>query len=122
MTISDDNRARFRLIGRDRIALALATGSIQILGINERDKGDATEWVQEQEAISLPRLRPAVGDHPVARPAASAAGELGKKEKPARRSAPPRQRIKCTAGISERAHVRDPSACRGCGQRSATTP
>jgi hypothetical protein len=116
MTISDDNRARFRLIGRDRIALALATGTIQILGINERDKGDATEWVQEQEAISLPRLRPAVGDHPVARPAASAAGELGKKEKPARRSAPPRQRIKCTAGISEQAHVRDPP--RGYGSLS----
>ena len=34
----------------------------------------------------------------------------------------PRQRIKCTAEISERAHVRDPSACRGCGQRSAITP
>ena len=30
--------------------------------------------------ISLPRLRPAVGDHPVARPAASAAGELCKKK------------------------------------------
>lgn len=49
MTISEINRARFRLIGKDRIALALATGTIQTLGINERDKGEAMEWVQEQE-------------------------------------------------------------------------
>ena len=39
--------------------------------------------------ISLPRLRPAVGDHPVARPAASAAGGIVQKENAARRSAPP---------------------------------
>jgi hypothetical protein len=44
------NRTRFRLIGKDRIALALATGTIQTLGLSERDKGEAIEWVQEQEA------------------------------------------------------------------------
>ena len=50
MTITETNRLRFQLIGRDRIAVALATGTIQTLGINERDKGEASEWVQEQEA------------------------------------------------------------------------
>jgi hypothetical protein len=50
MTITENNRLKFQLIGRDRIAVALATGTIQTLGINERDKGEALEWVQEQEA------------------------------------------------------------------------
>jgi hypothetical protein len=49
MTISDSNRTRFQSIGRDRIAFALATGSIQSLGIGEQIKAEALEWVQEQE-------------------------------------------------------------------------
>ncbi|HEY6619442.1 MAG TPA: hypothetical protein VIY68_07855 [Steroidobacteraceae bacterium] len=35
---------------------------------------------QTSDTISLPRLRPALDDDPVARPAASAAGELCKKK------------------------------------------
>jgi hypothetical protein len=50
VTVSDTNRARFQLIGKDRIAVALATGTIQTLGINERDKGEALEWVEQQNA------------------------------------------------------------------------
>lgn len=50
MTISDINRSRFQLIGRDRLSLALATGTIQTLGINEQSKGEALEWLQEQDA------------------------------------------------------------------------
>ena len=49
MTISESNRAQFQLIGRDRLALALATGTIQSLGISERVKAEAIEWVKEQE-------------------------------------------------------------------------
>jgi hypothetical protein len=35
MALSDLNRDRFRLIGRERIAIALATGTIQTLGISD---------------------------------------------------------------------------------------
>ena len=49
------------------------------------------------------------------RPGSSAGhGQFSKKnggQNPARRSAPSRQRIKCTAEILERANVRDPSPC-----------
>jgi hypothetical protein len=48
--ISANSRLRFELIGKDRLALALATGTIQSLGINESFKAEAIEWVQEQEA------------------------------------------------------------------------
>lgn len=50
MTISEANRARFQYLGKDRIAFALAMGNIQSAGINERDKGEAIEWLQEQDA------------------------------------------------------------------------
>jgi hypothetical protein len=50
MAISDLNRDRFRLIGRERIAIALATGTIQTLGISDTHKAEAIEWVQEQDA------------------------------------------------------------------------
>ncbi len=48
--ISESNRSRFPLIGRDKIAHALATGTIQTLGINENEKAEAIEWVQDQDA------------------------------------------------------------------------
>jgi hypothetical protein len=54
------------------------------LGIQSEQTSETT--------ISSPRLRPAFGADPVARPAASAAGELRKKENPARRSAPTQPR------------------------------
>ena len=40
------------------------------------------------KAITLRRLRPAVGDHPVARPAPPGRRRIAQKENPARRSAP----------------------------------
>ncbi len=48
--ISEINRSRFRLVGRDKIAHALATGTMQTLGINENEKTQAIEWVQQQDA------------------------------------------------------------------------
>jgi hypothetical protein len=62
MTISDINRSRFQLIGRDRLSLALATGTIQTLGITEQSKGEAVEWLRQQEvereaAVRLERTR-----------------------------------------------------------------
>ena len=72
--------------------------------------------------ITVPRLRPLVGDEPLAPPAASAAGESRIKENPARRSAahgPTDKSTSAAAGIRERADVRDPLACRGAGQQSA---
>ena len=58
------------------------------------------------KSISLPRLRPAVGDHPVARPAASTAGELSKKKiRRGARRRQRRQRIK-TATVQQRLRKR----------------
>jgi hypothetical protein len=50
LAISDLNRNKFRLIGREHIAVALATGTIHALGISEAAKPEAIEWVQEQDA------------------------------------------------------------------------
>jgi hypothetical protein len=50
MTISDDNRRRFEQIGRERLASALGTGTLQSLGITENHKAEAIEWVEEQDA------------------------------------------------------------------------
>jgi hypothetical protein len=50
MAVSDLNRDRFRLIGRERIAIALATGTIQTLGISDAHKAEAIEWAREQDA------------------------------------------------------------------------
>ena len=49
MAISRDNRERFHQIGRDRLASALATGTLQSLGITENVKAEAIEWVEEQD-------------------------------------------------------------------------
>ena len=38
------------MIGRERIAIALATGTIQTLGISDTHKAEAIEWVREQDA------------------------------------------------------------------------
>jgi hypothetical protein len=50
MTTSDDDRERFRQIGRDRLAAALAEGRLQSLGITENLKPAAIKWVKEQDA------------------------------------------------------------------------
>jgi hypothetical protein len=48
MTISDDNRRQFELIGEDQLALALATGTLQSLGMTEDKKQEALEWIAER--------------------------------------------------------------------------
>jgi hypothetical protein len=49
VTISESNRAQFQLIGRDRIAHALATGTIRSIEISESKKSEASEWGREQD-------------------------------------------------------------------------
>ena len=49
MAVSQQNRERFQQIGRDRLALALASGTLQSIGITENNKPDAIEWVKEQD-------------------------------------------------------------------------
>jgi hypothetical protein len=41
MAVSQQNRERFQQIGRDRLALALASGTLQSIGITENNKPDA---------------------------------------------------------------------------------
>jgi hypothetical protein len=48
--ISNDNRERFQQIGRDRLEFALATGTLQSLGVTENIKAEAKEWLKEQDA------------------------------------------------------------------------
>jgi hypothetical protein len=50
MVISEANRSRFQMIGKDRLALALATGTIHTLGVSEAMKAEAIEWVNERDA------------------------------------------------------------------------
>jgi len=38
------------MIGKDRLALALATGTIHTLGVSEQQKGEAIASVREQDA------------------------------------------------------------------------
>jgi hypothetical protein len=47
MTISDDNRRTFEMLGGDAIAHALATGTLQSLGLTEDKKREAIEWLEE---------------------------------------------------------------------------
>jgi len=48
MTISDDNRRQFELIGEDQLAFALATGTLQSLGMTEDKKQEALKWIAER--------------------------------------------------------------------------
>ena len=50
MTISDSNRKQFELIGEDQLALALATGTLQSLGMTEERKREALDWIAERRA------------------------------------------------------------------------
>jgi hypothetical protein len=50
MTISDDNRRQFELIGEDQLAFALATGTLQSLGMTEEKKQEVLEWIAERRA------------------------------------------------------------------------
>jgi hypothetical protein len=52
VAVSELNRSRFKLLSKERIAVALATGTIQTLGISESAKAEAIEWVAEQEAAA----------------------------------------------------------------------
>jgi hypothetical protein len=48
MAISDNNRKQFELIGEDQLALALATGTLQSLGMTEESKREALDWIAER--------------------------------------------------------------------------
>jgi hypothetical protein len=50
MTISDSNRKQFELIGEDQLALALATGTLQSLGMTEENKREALDWIGKRRA------------------------------------------------------------------------
>jgi len=50
MTISDDNRRQFELIGEHALAFALATGTLQSLGMTEDKKREALDWIAERRA------------------------------------------------------------------------
>jgi hypothetical protein len=50
MKNSPNTRERFQQIGRDQLALALATGKFQSLGLTEDMKPAAIEWVREEDA------------------------------------------------------------------------
>jgi hypothetical protein len=62
------------------LGIFLDEGSADEGGIHQLAAAAASGQRSPRSSISLPRLRPAVGDHPVAWPAASAAGELCKKK------------------------------------------
>lgn len=48
--MTDDNRRQFELIGEDQLALALATGTLQSLGMTEDKKQEALKWIAERRA------------------------------------------------------------------------
>jgi hypothetical protein len=50
MPIPDDARRRFELLGRNRIAEALARGRYPSLGLPQELQEPALEWVAEQDA------------------------------------------------------------------------
>ncbi len=53
--ISEINRSRFQLIGRDQIAHALATGTMQTLGINENEKPRQSNGCRSKTRSERPR-------------------------------------------------------------------
>jgi hypothetical protein len=50
VAISDDNRKLFELVGEDQLAVALATGTLQSLGMTEEKKQEVLEWIAERRA------------------------------------------------------------------------